>query len=136
MEARPQRLRERLAWCPQVVELLSRHKAREAERWWSNGLVFGEEAPVFATWTCTTRSPHTFSTRFQSAVKRADVRPVPLHSLRHLMVTQAQINPVVSQNMLGKVVGHANAGVSRIYTHADAEAAHMVADAVADRPLG
>lgn len=120
---------------PQLQELLTRHKMREAERFWANGLTFGEEAPVFATWTCTPRSPHTFSTRFQAAVERAGVRPVPLHSLRHLMVTQAQMNPVVSQIILGKVVGHANAGVSRMYTHADAEAARLVADAVADRLL-
>ncbi len=121
---------------PQLQELLTRHKMREAERFWANGLTFGDESAVFATWTCTPRSPHTFSTRFQAAVKRAGVRPVPLHSLRHLMVTQAQMNPVVSQNMLGKVVGHANSGVSLRYTHADAEVAHLVADAVAARLFG
>jgi integrase len=112
---------------PEVRELLARHKMREAERFWANGRLFGDESAVFATWTCTPRAPHTFSTRFQAAVKRAGVRPIPLHSLRHLAISQAQMDPQVSQTMLGKAVGHASGSVTSGYTHVDAEVAQKVA---------
>lgn len=116
---------------PEVRELLARHKMREAERFWANGRLFGDEGAVFATWTCTPRAPHTFSTRFQAAVKRAKVRPIPLHSLRHLAISQAQMSGGISQLMIGKVVGHSSAAVSSGYTHADAEVAQKVAVSMA-----
>lgn len=125
-----------VALVPRLVELLTRHKMREVERFWANGKTFGGDAPVFATWYCTPRSPHTFSTRFQSAVKRAKVRPIPLHALRHLFVTQAQFDPQVSQTMLGKVVGHGSAQVTAGYTHADVESALRVVGPVAERLIG
>jgi hypothetical protein len=37
--------------------------------------------------------------------------------------------------MLQKVVGHSNSAMSGVYTHADAEVAHLVADVVAERLL-
>lgn len=121
---------------PMLVDLLTRHKMREVERFWAHGRMFGEDSPVFATWICGHRAPHTFTTRFQAAVRRAKVRPMPLHGLRHLAITEAQHDPQVSQAMLGKVVGHGSAGVTAIYTHADQEAARKVAASIADRLLG
>lgn len=118
---------------PRLVELLTRHKMREAERFWAMGYTFGTETPVFATWTCSPRAPHTFSTRFTAAVRRAKVRRVPLHCLRHLAITQAQHDPQVADGMLRKVVGHASPKVTAGYTHADAEAAHKVAQSIATR---
>jgi integrase len=119
-----------------VSELLARHKMREAERFWANGLIFGDDSPVFAGWLCKPRSPHTISTRFQAAVKRSGVRPVPLHSLRHFANTQAQFDPTVSATMLRMVMGHGSAIMTKAYTHADAEAAHLVAGSIADRLYG
>jgi integrase len=119
-----------------VSELLARHKMREAERFWANGLIFGDDSAVFAGWLCKPRSPHTISTRFQAAVKRSGVRPVALHSLRHFANTQAQFDPTVSATMLRMVMGHGSAIMTKAYTHADAEAAHLVAGSIADRLYG
>jgi integrase len=121
---------------PEVQTLLARHKMREVERFWANGKQFNDESAVFATWTCGPRAPHTFSTRFQAAVRRAGCRPMPLHGLRHLAITEAQHDPRVSQAMLGKIVGHGSASITAVYTHADQEAALKVADSIAGRLLG
>lgn len=125
-----------VALVPLLTDLLARHRRREIERWLANGKALAGDSPVFATWFCSPRSPHTFSTRFQAAVRRSKVRPMPLHGLRHLHITEAQMVVGISQVMIGKVVGHSSAKVSAGYTHANAEAAHLVANAVADRLLG
>ena len=61
---------------------------------------------------------------------------MPLHGLRHLHITEAQMVDGISQTMIGLVVGHASATTTRVYTHASQEAAQKVASAVADRLLG
>ena len=69
-------------------------------------------------------------------MKRAGVRPVPLHSLRHLAVTQAQFDPAVSQTMLRMVIGHGSDAMQKRYSHPDAEAALKIAQSIADRLIG
>lgn len=128
--------RRMVALVPALTELLTRHKNRSREALWAQGKPFGGASPVFGTWFGKPRSPHTFSTRFQQAVKRAKVRPMPLHGLRHLHITEAQMVDGISQTMIGLVVGHASVTTTRGYTHASQEAAQKVASAVADRLLG
>ena len=91
---------------------------------------------MLATWLCGYRAPHTFTTHIRAAVRWAKVRPMPLHGLRHLAISEARHDPKVSQTMLVKVVGHGSANVTAIHTHADHEAARKVADSIAGRLLG
>ncbi len=94
------------------------------EAWVDGDLVFCDEAGREL-------HPDRFSRAFTSAAKRASVRPIRLHDLRHTWATlalQAGIHPKVVSERLG----HATTGITLdVYSHVqpemDAEAASAVA---------
>lgn len=61
--------------------------------------------------------PERFSIWYRTAVRRAGLRPIPLHSLRHTYVTVARSRGT-SLDTISKRVGHAKTSItSDIYSH-------------------
>jgi integrase len=81
--------------------------------------------------------PERFSIWYRTAVKRAGLRPIPLHSLRHTYVTVARSRGT-SLDTISKRVGHAKTSItSDIYSHAlpqDDEAAAEAIGTALDGP--
>jgi integrase len=114
-----------------VAALRDHRRRQKAERlalgpgWTDNDLVFCDEAGGEL-------HPDRFGRAFRSAVRRAGVRPVRLHDLRHTWATlalQAGVHPKVVSERLG----HATTGITLdVYSHVqpelDAQAASTVAD--------
>lgn len=114
-----------------TVTALREHRGRQnkerlalGEAWVDGDLLFCDEAGREL-------HPDRFSRAFSSAAKRAGVRPIRLHDLRHTWATlalQAGIHPKVVSERLG----HATTGITLdVYSHVqpemDAEAASAVA---------
>ena len=125
------RSRRSLALDEKTVTALREHRRRQTEErlalgesWHDNDLVFCDQAGGEL-------HPNQFSRGFTSAGRRAGVRPIRLHDLRHTWATlalQAGIHPKVVSERLG----HATTSITLdVYSHVqpelDAQAAATVA---------
>jgi integrase len=99
-----------------ILALRSWRKRQVEERlaggqhWTDSGYVFTmpDGRPV---------APNRFSIWYRAAVRRAGLRPIPLHSLRHTYVTVARASGTPLHN-ISRRVGHANDSITaNIYAH-------------------
>ena len=104
--------------------LQNKERLALGEAWADNDLVFSDEAGREL-------HPNRFSRAFTSAAKRAGVRTIRLHDLRHTWATlalQAGIHPKVVSERLG----HATTGITLdVYSHVQPEMDAQAADEVA-----
>ncbi len=134
------RSRRNVSLDPATVATLRAHRRRQLEErvaagdsWEGSELVFCDElgGPLH---------PDRFTRTFGAAVKRAGVKQIRLHDLRHTWATlalQAGIHPKVVSERLG----HASTGITLdIYSHVqpemDATVASTVARLFAEEPVG
>jgi integrase len=116
-ELKTRRSRRTLSLTPEIIELLRRHRARQAgerlaagEAWQDHGLIFPSEVG-------TPLDPDNFSHRFSALCKRVGLGHWHPHELRHsgasLMLAQGTDLHVVSE-----VLGHASIAITKdVYGH-------------------
>jgi len=84
-------------------------------------------------------NPEAFSNLFQTLARRAGLRPIRLHDLRHSYATSA-LAAGVPVKVVSQRIGHADIGVTlKVYAHVmpgDDEDAALRADALLDSSLG
>ena len=115
---------------PLTVKLLDQHgrdqrKARMAAgpAWQDHGLVFCHEDGT--PW----RPDHVYR-RFQAIARQAGLPVIKLHEGRHTAVSN-QFDAGVHPELTQRTVGHATAGMTRHYTHPQAQAYRAAASAAA-----
>lgn len=126
------RSRRTLALDPETVAWLRAHRVRQFEERASAGVLWHDSDLVFCDEIGRELHPDRFTRAFGAAVKRAGVKRIRLHDLRHTWATlalQAGIHPKVVSERLG----HATTSVTLdIYSHVqpemDAHAASVVAE--------
>jgi integrase len=131
------RSRRSLSLDADTVAVLRAHRRRQLEERLNAGELWQDDDLVFCNETGKALHPDRFTRAFTSATRRAGVKPIRLHDLRHTWATlalQAGIHPKVVSERLG----HATTGITLdIYSHVqpelDAHAATTVADLFADK---
>jgi integrase len=125
------RSRRTVALDPETVASLRRHRRRQIEERGAAGELWHDNDLVFCDDVGRELHPDRFTRAFGAAVKRAGVKRIRLHDLRHTWATlalQAGIHPKVVSERLG----HATTSITLdIYSHVqpglDAQAASTVA---------
>ena len=111
------RSRRNIALSPSVVEVLKHHKAEQAKERLLLGLGKDERGLVFAQNTGDILNPRNFSKEFARVVKRAGVRPITFHGLRHGHITallQVGVHPKVASER----AGHSSVALTMdLYSH-------------------
>ena len=111
------RSRRAIALSPSIVEVLQRHKAEQAKERLQLGLGKNERGLVFTRMDGEPVNPDNFSKEFARIVKRAKVRPITFHGLRHAHITallQAGVHPKVASER----AGHSTVGITLdVYSH-------------------
>ncbi len=118
--------------------MLRDHRRRQTEERLAAGPAWTDDDLVFCDELGGVLHPDRFTRRFTAAARRAGVKPIRLHDLRHTWATlalQAGIHPKVVSERLG----HATTSITLdIYSHVqpelDAHAATAVAELFAARP--
>jgi integrase len=130
------RSRRTVSLDPETVATLKLHRARQLEERVAAGAAWKDEDLVFCNQLGGPLHPDRFTRAFVSAGRRAGVKQIRLHDLRHTWATlalQAGVHPKVVSERLG----HATTGITLdIYSHVqpelDASAASTVARLFAD----
>jgi integrase len=122
---------ERLIWLDsKTIELLRRHRAVQdlerqfaGEAWQDSDLVFcrNDGAPY---------RPDYVTRRFQAVARAAGLPPIKLHEGRRSAVSM-QREALVDPELTQRTVGHSNVGMTRHYTHPQAQAYRSAAEATA-----
>ncbi len=112
------RSRRTIALSPSVVEVLQAHKVRQVEERVSLALGRNQSGLVFTRHDGEPINPRNFSKEFTRIVKRAGIRPVTFHGLRHTHLTNlllAGVHPKIASER----AGHASIATTMdIYSHA------------------
>jgi integrase len=112
------RSRRTIALPSSAVELLQRHKIAQLEERLQLGLGRDERGLVFAEITGEPVIPDNFTRKFARLVKRAKIRPITLHGLRHSHITdllRAGVHPKIASER----AGHASVAITLdVYSHA------------------
>ena len=132
------RSRRSVSLDPETVATLKAHRARQLEGRIAAGDVWNDADLVFCDQLGGALHPDRFTRAFGSAARRAGVKQIRLHDLRHTWATlalQAGVHPKVVSERLG----HASTGITLdIYSHVqpelDASAATTVARLFAEDP--
>jgi integrase len=98
------RSRRTIALSPSVVEVLQAHRVKQLEERLLLGLGKNEHGLVFAQITGDVINPRNFSKEFARVVRRAGVRPITFHGLRHTHITsllQAGVHPKIASERAG-----------------------------------
>jgi integrase len=122
---------ERLIWLDsKTTGLLRRHRAVQdlerqfaGEAWQDNGLIFCRNDG-------TPYRPDYVTRRFQAVARAAGLPPIKLHEGRHSAVSM-QREALVDPELTQRTVGHSNVGMTRHYTHPQAQAYRSAAEATA-----
>jgi integrase len=131
------RSRRSVSLDPETVSTLRAHRAHQLEERIAAGNAWDDADLVFCDALGGPLHPDRFTRAFGSAAKRAGVKPIRLHDLRHTWATlalQAGVHPKVVSERLG----HATTGITLdIYSHVqpelDASAAATVAQLFANQ---
>jgi integrase len=111
------RSRRTVALPESAVEVLQRHKVSQLEERMLLGLGKDDRGLVFAELTGEPVSPDNFTRKFTRLVKRAGVRPITFHGLRHTHATdllRANVHPKIVSERLG----HASVSITLdLYSH-------------------
>jgi integrase len=111
------RSRRTIALSASIVDVLRRHKAAQAQERLQLGLGKNERGLVFTRIDGEPVNPDNFSKEFTRVVKRAGIRPVTFHGLRHAHLTallEAGVHPKVASER----AGHSSVGVTLdLYSH-------------------
>ena len=113
-----------------AVNVLKEHKRQQAkdrlvlgDRWSNTGY-------VFTKWDGTPMHPDSLYQWFSNFVKRNNLPPITLHSLRHTNASLMIANGI-DLATVSKRLGHADTSITaRVYTHAIKEADAVAADAL------
>ena len=113
-----------------TVEALRRHRAQVLRERLALGLGRDDKGPVFANLEGEHIRPRNFTKEFGRIVKRARVRSITLHGLRHSHITSL-LRAGVNAKVVSERAGHASVGITlTLYAHAlpdmQAEAAAKV----------
>lgn len=113
-----------------TVEALRRHRVQVLRERLALGLGRDDDGPVFANLEGEHIRPRNFTKEFGRIVKRAKVRPITLHGLRHSHITSL-LRAGVNAKVVSERVGHASVAITlSLYAHAlpdmQAEAAAKV----------
>ncbi len=113
-----------------TVETLRRHRAQVLRERLALGLGRDDDGPVFATLDGGHIRPRNFTKEFTRLVKRAGVRQITLHGLRHSHITSL-LRAGVHAKVVSERAGHASVAITLgLYAHAlpdmQAEAAAKV----------
>ncbi len=112
------RSRRTIALSPSVVEVLQAHKVRQLEERVSLGLGRNQSGLVFTRHDGAPINPRNFSKEFTRIVKRAGIRPVTFHGLRHTHLTNLLLAGVHPKIAIERA-GHASIATTMdIYSHA------------------
>ncbi len=116
-----------------TVEALRRHRVQVLRERLALGLGRDDDGPVFANFEGGHIQPRNFTKKFTRLVKRAGVRQITLHGLRHSHITSL-LRAGVNAKVVSERAGHASVAITLgLYAHAlpdmQAEAAAKV-DAV------
>jgi integrase len=130
------RSRRSVSLDPETIGTLKSHRARQLEERIAAGDAWADGDLVFSNGLGGPVHPDRFTRAFGSAARRAGVKQIRLHDLRHTWATlalQAGVHPKVVSERLG----HATTGITLdIYSHVqpelDASAATTVAQLFAD----
>lgn len=96
--------RRTIALSPSVVEVLQAHKVHQLEERLSLGLGRNHSGLVFTRFDGAPVNPRNFTHAFNQIVKRADIRPVTFHGLRHTHLTnllRAGVHPKIACERAG-----------------------------------
>jgi integrase len=100
-----------------AVEILQGHKVSQLKERMLLGLGKDDRGLVFAEITGDPVNPDNFTRKFTRLVKRADVRPITFHGLRHTHATnllRANVHPKIVSERLG----HASVSITLdLYSH-------------------
>ena len=124
----------RIAVDPFTEAVLTRHRARMAERADDLDIELADELPVFTYDLVAPIHPDTVSHYVRAAADRAGLPDLHLHSLRHFAATQLIGGGTDVRTVAGRL-GHANANTTlKVYSHAlperDREAAAVLGKAL------
>lgn len=122
---------ERLIWLDsKTIELLRRHRAvQDLERQFA-GEAWQDSDLVFCRNDGTPYRPDYVTRRFQAVARAAGLPPIKLHEGRHSAVSM-QREALVDPELTQRTVGHSNVGMTRHYTHPQAQAYRSAAEATA-----
>ena len=96
--------RRTIALSPSVVEVLQAHRVKQLEERLLFGLGKDEYGLVFAQITGDVINPRNFSKEFARVVRRAGVRPITIHGLRHThntSVLEGGVHPKIASERAG-----------------------------------
>lgn len=113
-----------------ALEVLKGHKKRQTEDRFALGDRWKNTGYIFTKWDGEPMHPDSLYQWFSSFVKKNDLPPITLHSLRH---TNASLLIASGVNLatVSKRLGHADTAITaRIYTHAIKEADAVAAEAL------
>ncbi|PWU46262.1 site-specific integrase [Micromonospora globispora] len=116
-ELKTRRSRRTLYLTPQLVELLRRHRARQAEERLAAGETWQDHGLVFPSEVGTPLDPDNFSHRLSALCKRAGLGHWHPHELRHsgASLMLAQGTPL---HMVSEVLGHTSIAITKdVYGH-------------------
>jgi integrase len=112
------RSRRTIALSESAVEVLQRHKIGQLEERLQLGLGKDDRGLVFAEITGEPLIPDNFTRKFARLVKRAKVRPITFHGLRHTHITNL-LREGVHPKIASERAGHASVAITLdVYSHA------------------
>jgi integrase len=101
----------------QGIRALKKQKASQAERRLGAGPVWQNDDFVFTNDDGSAIHRERVARAFTRALKRADVRPIRIHDLRHTFAT-LQLEQGVNVKKISEMLGHSNVGITLgIYSH-------------------
>ena len=121
---------------PYTMQLLRQHQAWQAAERLKVGDLWHDNDYLFTRWNGEPYHPDALSGWFRSFVRRNDLPPIHLHSLRHTSATLliADHTPITT---VAARLGHANASTTtKVYAHAIKSADAAAAEALENKLLG
>ncbi len=113
-----------------AINVLREHKKQQAKDRLALGDRWSNTGYVFTKWDGTPMRPDSLYQWFVNFVKRYDLPPITLHSLRHTNASLMIANGI-DLATVSKRLGHADTSITaRVYTHAIKEADAVAADAL------
>ncbi len=112
------RSRRTIALSPSAVEILQAHRVNQLKERMALGLGRNETGLVFARHDGELVNPRNFSKEFTRIVRRAGVRPITFHGLRHTHFTNL-LREGVHPKIASERAGHASIAITMdVYSHA------------------
>lgn len=113
-----------------AINVLKEHKRHQTEDRLALGDRWNNTGYIFTKWDGTPMHPDALYQWFSNFVKRNDLPPITLHSLRHTNASLMIANGI-DLATVSKRLGHADTSITaRVYTHAIKEADAVAADAL------